>query len=474
MGVNGRKAGYKEVNIMTIKKQKHIRLWLAVAITVIFLTMGTGFYGDLEAKSEEAYKSLKVFSDVLEIIEKNYVDEVNSKELIEKAIQGMVHSLDPHSSLMPPEAFRDLSIDTKGEFTGIGIHITMRDKFVTVISPIEGTPAYKAGIKAQDRIIKVDGKPTTDLREAVKMMRGPKGTTVVVTIHRKETADPIEFTLIRDVIPIRSIRSAILKPGYGYIRISNFNQSTTDDLKQALSKLESDSESDNALLKGLVLDFRNNGGGLLDQAIKVSDLFIEDGIILSIKGRIKRNTKEFPANPNTVKRTYPIVALINGGSASASEIVVGALQDHKRALVLGTTSFGKGSVQTVETLRDGSGLKLTIARYYTPSGREIQAKGIEPDVVVTYKVEDETDSQTGEENFYKEKDLKNHLEPKSDDSENIKPEADNKKDKKKGSRIPEAENMVGPIDSNLLKSDNQVMRALELLVGYDLFKGFQS
>ena len=459
---------------MTIKKQKHIRLWLAVAITVIFLTMGTGFYGDLEAKSDETYKSLKVFSDVLEIIEKNYVDEVNSKELIEKAIQGMVHSLDPHSSLMPPEAFRDLSIDTKGEFTGIGIHITMRDKFVTVISPIEGTPAYKAGIKAQDRIVKVDGKPTTDLREAVKMMRGPKGTTVVVTIHRKGASDPIEFTLIRDVIPIRSIRSTLLKPGYGYIRISNFNQSTTDDLKQALSKLESGSESDNVLLKGLVLDLRNNGGGLLDQAIKVSDLFIEDGIILSIKGRIKRNTKEFPANPNTVKRTYPIVALINGGSASASEIVVGALQDHKRALVLGTTSFGKGSVQTVETLRDGSGLKLTIARYYTPSGREIQAKGIEPDVVVKYKVEDETDSQTGEENFYKEKDLKNHLKPKSDDTENIKPEADNKKDKKKGSRIPEAENMVGPIDSNLLKSDNQVMRALELLVGYDLFKGFQS
>ncbi|MCP4371256.1 MAG: S41 family peptidase [Deltaproteobacteria bacterium] len=455
---------------MITEKKRHIRLWVAVAITVIFLTMGTGFYGDLEAKSEETYKSLKVFSDVLEIIEKNYVDEVNSKELIEKAIQGMVHSLDPHSSLMPPEAFQDLSIDTKGEFTGIGIHITMRDKFVTVISPIEGTPAYKAGIKARDRIIKVDGKPTTDLREAVKMMRGPKGTTVVVTIHRKGTTDPIEFTLIRDVIPIRSIRSAILKPGYGYIRISNFNQSTTDDLEEALTKLESDDVS----LKGLVLDFRNNGGGLLDQAIKVSDIFIEDGIILSIKGRIKRNTKDFPANPNTVQRTYPIVALINGGSASASEIVVGALQDHKRALVLGTTSFGKGSVQTVETLRDGSGLKLTIARYYTPSGREIQAKGIEPDVVVKHRFEDESDSQTGEETFYKEKDLKNHLKPKSDDTEDKKPDSDNKKSKKKGSIKPEIEHMVGPIDTTHLKSDNQVMRALELLVGHDLLKGFQS
>lgn len=453
---------------MIIKKIKHIRLWIAVVITVIFLTMGTGFYGDLEAKSEETYKSLKVFSDVLEIIEKNYVDEVDSKELIHKAIQGMVHSLDPHSSLLQPEDFNDLSIDTKGEFTGIGIHITMRDKFVTVISPIEGTPAYKAGIKAQDRIVKVDDKPTNDLREAVKMMRGPKGTTVVVTIMRKGATGPIDFTLIRDVIPIRSIRSTILKPGYGYIRISNFNRSTTDDLKKALVKLESGDVS----LKGLVLDFRNNGGGLLDQSIKVSDLFIEDGIILSIKGRTERNTREFSASPNTVKRTYPIVALINGGSASASEIVVGALQDHKRALVLGTTSFGKGSVQTVETLRDGYGLKLTIARYYTPSGREIQAKGIEPDVVVKHRFADESDSEDGEEGFYKEKDLKNHLEPKSDDSEAIKPDSDNKRDKKKGSKKREVEHMVGPLDAKHLKSDNQIMRALELLVGYDLFKGF--
>ncbi|MDY6791721.1 MAG: S41 family peptidase [Thermodesulfobacteriota bacterium] len=459
---------------MIIKKRKHLRLWIALTVTVIFLTMGTGFYGNLEAKSEETYQSLKVFSDVLEIIEKNYVDEVDSKELIQKAIQGMVQSLDPHSSLMPPEDFQDLSIDTKGEFTGIGIHITMRDKFVTVISPIEGTPAYRAGIKAQDRIIKVDGKPTTDLREAVKMMRGPKGTTVVVTIQRKGAADPIEFTLIRDTIPIRSVRSAVLKPGYGYIRISNFNQSTTDDLKKALAELESSAKTGDAPLKGLVLDFRNNGGGLLNQAITVSDLFIEEGIILSIKGRTKRNTKDFPASVNNVKRTYPIVALINGGSASASEIVVGALQDHKRALVLGTTSFGKGSVQTVETLRDGYGLKLTIARYYTPSGREIQAKGIEPDVVVKHRFADESDSEGDEERFYKEKDLKNHLEPKSGDTKVIKPEPGRKKGKKKGSKKREEEYLVGPLNAKNLKSDNQIMRALELLVGYDLLKGFQS
>lgn len=451
---------------MVMKKSRHLKLWLAVAFAVIFTTIGTGYYGDLAAKDEETYKSLKVFADVLEIVEKNYVDEVDSKDLIHKAIQGMVHGLDPHSSLLPPEAFEDLNIDTKGNFTGIGIHITMRDGFVTVISPIEGTPAYKAGIKALDRIIKVDGTPTMDLREAVKMMRGPKGTSVLVTIKRKGVEEPIDFTLVRDVIPINSIKSVILKPGYGYIRVSNFNSNTFDELEEALEKYESGGVPP----KGLVLDFRDNGGGLLDQAIKVSDLFIEDGIILSIKGRNKRNTRDFNAKPLAVKREYPIVALINGGSASASEIVVGALQDHKRALILGTTSFGKGSVQTVETLRDGYGLKLTIARYYTPSGRSIQAKGIEPDVVVKHRFIGDEDSDDIDEGYLKEKDLKNHLEPKSEDAKETKQDAD--KGKKKSYKNRDIEFRVGPLTAERLQSDNQVMRALELLVGYDLLKGF--
>ena len=292
---------------MTTKKKRHVRLWLAVIASVIFWTVGTGFDNQLSADSEETYKGLKLFTEVIEIVQKNYVDEVNSKDLIEKAIQGMVRGLDPHSALLPPDAFEDLSIDTKGEFSGIGIHITMRDGLVTVISPIEGTPAYKAGIQPFDRIIKVDDKPVSELREAVTLMRGPKGTPVKVTILREGSTDPQDFELIRDVIPIESVRASLLKPGYGFIRITNFNSNTIEDLENALKKLESGPEP----LKGLVLDFRDNGGGLLDQAIKVSDMFLDNGLILSIKGRLPRNSKEFKAHANDVKRTYPIVALIN-------------------------------------------------------------------------------------------------------------------------------------------------------------------
>jgi carboxyl-terminal processing protease len=452
---------------MTNGKKRHLKLWLAVVASVIFWTVGSGFDRQLAADSEETYKGLKLFTEVIEIVQKNYVDDVDSKELIEKAIQGMVRGLDPHSALLPPDAFEDLSIDTKGEFTGIGIHITMRDGLVTVISPIEGTPAYKAGIQAMDRIIRVDGKPVNELREAVKLMRGPKGTPVKVTILREGSADPQEFDLIRDVIPIESIRASLLKPRYGYIRITNFNSNTIEDLEGALKKIESGPDA----LKGLVLDFRDNGGGLLDQAIRVSDMFLEDGLILTIKGRSPRNTKEFKAHPNEVRRDYPIVALINGGSASASEIVVGALQDQKRALVLGTTSFGKGSVQTVETLRDGYGLKLTIARYYTPSGRSIQAKGIEPDIVVTKKIVDDAELTAAEDSRLKESDLKNHLEADTEDDDRPLPKTD--REKKKPLQQQELELRHGPLTAEKLKRDYQVQRALEILIGLDVFKNFR-
>jgi len=319
---------------MISKKTRHVKLWLLMVIAVVFWTVGNGFY--------------RVFSDVIELIEREYVDEVDTKELIQKAIQGMVHSLDPHSSLLPLDDFQDLQIDTKGKFTGIGIHITMQDGFVTVISPIEDTPAYKAGIKARDRIIKVDGKSTRDLRNAVNMMRGPKGTKVLVTILREGVKKPLEFELVRDVIPIKSVKSFNMKPGYGYIRLSNFTGTTTPEMLKVLEKME----TAEVPLKGLILDLRNNGGGLLNQSIKVADLFLDEGAILSIKGRNNKNTKVFNATHSSVERKYPLVVLINGGSASASEIVAGALQDHKRALILGTTSFGKGSVQTVETLRE--------------------------------------------------------------------------------------------------------------------------
>ncbi len=439
---------------MKLKKMHNVKLWMIMVSAVVLWTIGAGFFGDLAAKNDESYEGLKIFADVIELIEKEYVDNVESKELIEKAIQGMLHSLDPHSTLMPPEAFEDLQIDTKGKFTGIGIHITMRDGFVTVISPIEDTPADKAGIIAQDRIVKVDGKQVKDLREAVNMMRGPKGTKVQVTIVRQGEKEPLNFELIRDVIPIVSVKAIELKPGYGYIRLSQFSGSTTKELEEALIEME----SADVPVKGLVLDLRNNGGGLLNQAIQVTDLFLDEGKILSIKGRNKKNTKVYMATPDADPRSYPLVVLINGGSASASEIVAGALQDQKRALILGTTSFGKGSVQTVETLRDGSGVKLTIARYFTPNGRSIQAKGIEPDIVLKHKRIDPAESQ--EEGLLKEKDLANHL------------EAEPEKDKKQSdeNQNQEMQFRVGPLDRDRLMTDNQVVRALEILNSYDIFK----
>ncbi len=439
---------------MMRNNRRQPRLWHMMVAAVLFLAIATGFTRESSADSEAVYKGLKTFADVIEMIEKNYVDPVDTEKLVQEAIQGMVSSLDPHSVLLPPEEFEDLQIDTKGKFTGIGISISIRDGFVTVVSPIEGTPAYRAGIKAGDKIIKVDGKPVKDLREAVKMMRGPKGTKVEVSIIRKGTPEPIVFNLIRDVIPIQSVRATMLKPGYGYVWVTHFRDETVKDLKKALKKLEKETKP----LKGLVLDLRDNPGGLLPQSIKMSDLFLSDGDILSIKGRLKRHTRLFSAHDDKDDVKCPLVVLINGGSASASEIVAGALQDNQRAVILGTTSFGKGSVQTVETLRDGYGLKMTIARYYTPSGRSIQAKGIEPDITVYHSILDEKDMVADEKRFLKEKDLKNHLgaEPgKSDD-----------KDKEKSKKKERKPRSHGPLDPERLETDNQVVRALDILMGY--------
>ncbi len=434
-----------------------------MVVAVVFWTIGSGFLGNLAAKDEETYEGLKIFADVIQLIEKEYVDEVDSKQLIQNAIQGMVQSLDPHSSLLPPDAFEDLQIDTKGKFTGIGIHITMKDGFVTVITPIEDTPAFKAGIKPLDRIIKVDDEPIKDLRQAVNMMRGPRGTKVKVSIMREGLKDPIEFELIRDDIPIISVKDLNLRPGYSYIRLSQFSGSTSEELEEKLIKIE----SGKVPVKGLILDLRNNGGGLLNAAIEVSDLFLEEGKILSIRGRNKKSTKEYMATPNSVSRNYPMVVLINGATASASEIVAGALQDQNRALILGTTSFGKGSVQTVETLRDGSGLKLTIARYYTPSGRSIQAKGIEPDIILKHKQINPEDLL--EEGLLKEKDLANHLEAEPEKNKNSKSNMQQAKPK-----TPEPDFTIGPLSLEQLKSDNQVMRALEILNSYEIFKGIKN
>jgi carboxyl-terminal processing protease len=451
---------------MSMKQKRNVNLWLITVIGVISLIIGFGFYRDLSANGEETYKGLKLFSDVIELVEKNYVDPVDSKQMIEQAIQGMVHSLDPHSSLLPPDDFKELQIDTQGEFTGIGVSITMRNGFVTVVSPIEGTPAYKAGIKAGDIIVKVDGKPTNELRHAVKMIRGPKGTEVVVTIKRKEVGEPMDIKLIRDVIPVESVRATVLKPGYGYIWITNFRDNTTDDVVTELKRLE----SGEIPLKGLILDLRDNPGGLLNQSIKISDLFLEKGDILSIKGRLKQNTQIFKAKANSTDRSFPMVVLINGGSASASEIVAGALQDHKRALIMGTPSFGKGSVQTVEPLRDGYGLKLTIARYYTPSGRSIQAKGIEPDIIVNQRFIEKDETSDGDRKI-REKDLKNHLEAIPDQSQGVQTEPGEKEGDRKKPKTKAPENRFGQLKVEQLMSDNQVTRALDILLSYEIFKG---
>lgn len=453
---------------MTFWKKRHKKILIVTVITVLFWVVGAGFYRDLSAKNEETYKGLRLFADVIELIEKNYVDPVETEKLIQKAIQGMVHSLDPHSSFLPPEAFEDLKTDTKGEFGGIGIVITVQKGWITVISPIEGTPAYNAGIVAGDKIIKVDGESTQEMAlwEAVKKMRGPKGTDVEITISREKEPEPIVFKLTRDIIPIVSVKSLILKPGYGYVRLTNFQDNTTDELLQALEKME----AGEVKIKGLVFDLRDNPGGLLDQAISVSDVFLEDGDIVTIKGRQKSHTKSYKAHANDTKRDYPIVLLINGGSASASEIVAGAFQDHKRALILGTTSFGKGSVQTVETLRDGYGLKFTIARYYTPSGRSIQAEGIIPDLVVKHKMLDPEDREASEKGLLKEKDLKNHLEAKPQEEEESKTqETEKKKIKKRPTSFRH-----GPLDPEALRLDNQIVRALQILQSVDLFKGAKS
>jgi len=452
---------------MTDNKKRHIKLVIVIASVVAFLTIGFGFYRNLSASGEETYKGLKLFSDVIELVEKTYVDPVDTKELIENAIQGMVHSLDPHSSLLSPDDFKELQIDTQGKFNGIGVSITMRDGFVTVVSPIEGTPAYKAGIKAGDKIVKVDGEPTKELRQAVKMIRGAKGTKVLVTIKREGVNEAIDFNLVRDVIPVESVRSFVLKPGYGYIWITNFRDNTTEDLVSELEKLE----SGKVPLNGLILDLRDNPGGLLNQSIQISDLFLEKGTILSIKGRQKNDAKIYEATPSSTKRSYPIVVLINGGSASASEIVAGALQDSKRALILGTTSFGKGSVQNVETLRDGYGLKLTIARYYTPSGRSIQAKGIEPDIIVTKRFIDKDDKVDVEVGLTKEKDLKNHLEAEPDTSQDDQKRSEDKKDSTGKPKIGDQKSRYGRLMLEQLQSDNQVMRALNILVSHEIFKG---
>ncbi len=353
---------------------------------------------------------LRAFTEIYSRIKSDYVEPVEDKKLLQSAIQGMISGLDPHSAYLDAEGFKDIRIGTEGEFGGLGIEVTMEDGFVKVVSPIEDTPAARAGLKTGDLIIRLDEKTVKGmtLNEAVKYMRGKPGSDIVLTVVREGNSKPLKFTLTRAVIKIQSVKNRMLEEGFGYVRVTQFQGNTAESVKQGLDKLR---QQNKGALKGLVLDLRNNPGGVLNAAVAVSDLFLSKGLIVYTDGRIPDSQLKFNATPADALSGAPMVVLVNGGSASASEIVAGALQDHKRAVIMGTKTFGKGSVQTILPMSSGSALKLTTARYYTPNGRSIQATGIVPDVV-TEEAKITKREKDGEDSV-KEADLSGHLENKA-------------------------------------------------------------
>jgi carboxyl-terminal processing protease len=440
------------------------RYWLVItALICAFMIIGTYQAHQLaSARENGTYEQLKIFGSVLDLVQRNYVEEVPPQELIYGAVQGMLTSLDPHSSFMKPEDYKELQIETKGSFTGIGIEISLKDGILTVVSPIEGTPAYKAGLKANDKILKIEDKITKNMTliEAVKLLRGAKGTDVTISIYREGWRRLKDVTLTRDVIPIKSVRSRMLEEGYGYIRVSNFQNKTSFELKKALRELEKEKG-----LKGLVLDLRNNPGGLLDQAVKVADVFLKKGLIVYTDGRIEEQKMRFEAHPDKHPHNYPIAVLVNEGSASASEIVAGALQDHKRAIILGAQTFGKGSVQTIIPLEDGSAVRLTTARYYTPNGRSIQAKGIEPDIEVPYTPLEKPKEKDEIFHFPTEHDLEGHL---INEDEPIEDELNSVKDKKDNPEAVDSEVDNGE-ETQPPPMDNQLEEAVRILKAWAIF-----
>jgi len=436
---------------MSVSKKRYALVAVLISLCLGGALFLNGSGRAVNADTEKVYKNIEIFTEVLRQIEKSYVEPQDSHELIYGAIKGMVQNLDPHSSFMTKEEHQELMLETKGSFTGIGVEITVKDDILTVVSPIEGTPAYNAGMKAGDQIIRIEDAKTKDmsLLEAVKKIRGPKGTKVNLTIMRPGEDKPLEFSITRGVIPLISVRHHFLTPEICYLRISNFQSKTSHDLSSALEDLEGTHD-----IKGLVLDLRNNPGGLLSQAIEVSDLFLDSGLIVSTKGRVSSQDITASAHKNRVSRKYPIIVLINGGTASAAEIMAGALQDNKRGLVLGTRSFGKGSVQTILPLSDGSGLRLTTARYYTPSGKSIQLKGITPDIELTF-IPPVDKKDTPDRKFFREEDLEGHMLNEAKDSE---PGVETYEETEQDRQV-----------RVLLENDNQVRHAVELLKSWRIF-----
>lgn len=403
--------------------------------------------------SSKTYEQLNLFGDVFERVRSNYVEELTDEKLIQYAINGMLTSLDPHSAYLDKDNFEDMRVQTRGEFGGLGIEVTMENGFVKVVSPIDETPAYRAGVQAGDLITHLDNKPVMGmtLSEAVDEMRGKVGTTIELTIRREKVDEPLYIKITRDVIRIESVRNRKIGD-IGYIRITTFNRNTEDGVKDAVKTLEEEIGEENLI--GYVLDLRNNPGGLLNQAIAVSDAFLDRGEIVSTRGRDEQNTKRDNATEGDITNGKPMVVLINGGSASASEIVAGALQDHRRAIVLGTQSFGKGSVQTVMALPGHGAIRLTTARYYTPSGRSIQAKGIAPDITVEPALIEEVDVSRRS----REQDLKGALDaPEEDNAES--------EDRDSDSDADNAEDTENPYSVD----DYQLSRAIDLLRGVSLY-----
>jgi carboxyl-terminal processing protease len=443
------------------------RTGLGVAVALSFLA-GVAVSELLEvpkvgAAPKESYEGIETFTNILSIVQKNYVDEVPTKQLIEGAVNGMLVSLDPHSAYLTPELYKELQVETKGSFGGLGIEITNKSGMLTVVAPIEDTPAYRAGIKSGDIILKIDGEFTKDMTlvEAVKRMRGKPDTKVRLTIKRENPSQLFDTSLTREIIKIMSVKPKQLEKGYGYLRVTQFQERTDDDLDKAIKDL------DKAMggIQGVVLDLRNNPGGLLTQAVKISDMFLDGGLIVYTDGRLENQKQKYFAHKPGTYSDFPMVVLVNGGSASASEIVAGALQDHKRALVLGTTTFGKGSVQTILPLDESSALRLTTARYFTPNGRSIQATGIVPDITMDQGVKlakDENGNKKSSVAPLREANLPRHLEHPN----GAKPPAEEEDESGEGLDVTPPEG----VKEGELGSDPQLDRALELLKSGQIFK----
>lgn len=432
-----------------IRKSTYFLVGIVLGLS---LAIGHSVYA-LKDKQDIPFEELQAFTEVFSRIKSDYVESVDDKQLIEDAIKGMLNGLDPHSSYLNTSEFSELKIGTTGQFGGLGIEVGMENGFVKVISPIDDTPAARAGIQASDLIIKLDDKPVKGmtLNEAVKLMRGKPNTDIVLTIIRDGELKPLIITITREIISVKSVKNRMLEPGYGYVRITNFQSRTTTDLLKAISDLQKQDK-----LEGLILDLRNNPGGVLNGAVGVSDAFINDGLIVYTEGRIDDSSHRYLATPGDSLNGAPLVILINGGSASASEIVAGAMQDHNRAIIMGTKSFGKGSVQTIQELRNGSAVKLTTARYFTPDGRSIQAKGIVPDIELSTLSITAKDSNRKES--FSEKDLQGRL--SNPDGEDDTSSDANKADKKESATLAE--------------TDFQLFEALNLLKGLYILNQFKS